>query len=126
MEVHIRRRDVTVALQRVFEELCDGSQDAVRVVCVPNGIEFRFLVQIEPDWQTRVYTYLAKHTAIELLPDASPLNLSQEQALRLTGLGADRRNPARDSEEPPAVERRAFRRMPMDITGDGLRHTFQP
>jgi hypothetical protein len=125
MEGYVRRRDVTVALQRIFEELCDGSLDAVRVVCVPNGIEYRFLVQIiEPAWQTRIYTYLARHTDISVLP--GPLNLSQEQALRLTGLGAERRDPDRVPEAPPAVERRGFRRMPMDLTGDALRHTFQP
>jgi hypothetical protein len=110
-------RSVQAALYRALETLCNGSWSAVRIACVPNGTESRFMVRIEPEWRAEVYAYLAEHSDVRIPPDGSALNLSLEQAMQLGALHA----PVVSSELA-----RAPRRMSPDLTGDGLRHTFQP
>ncbi len=122
---------VTSVLSRALETLCEGCWSAVRVACVPNGLEYRFLVRIEAPWRPDVYSYLAKHTKIWIPPDGGPLNLSMDEALRMGDLAAQY-----SSDEPvvapvgPTVHRepayREPRRIPADLTGDALRDTFQP
>jgi len=122
---------VTSVLSRALETLCEGCWSAVRVACVPNGLEYRFLVRIEAPWRPDVYAYLAKHTKIWIPPDGGPLNLSMDEALRMGDLAAQY-----SSDEPAAAQPeqhtyreptfREPRRIPADLTGDALRDTFQP
>jgi hypothetical protein len=118
-------RRVTSVLSRALETLCEGCWSAVRVACVPNGLEYRFIVRIEAPWRPDVYSYLAKHTKIWIPVDGGPLNLSMEEALRMGALAAEY-----SGEEPaaprPQPARREPRRIPSDLTGDALRDTFQP
>jgi hypothetical protein len=83
MDAALSNRSVMAALYRAFESLCNGSWSAVRVACVPNGIESRFVVRIEPEWRNTVYAYLAEHSAVMIPPDGGALNLSAEEAVRL-------------------------------------------
>jgi hypothetical protein len=83
MDAALSNRSVMAALYRAFESLCNGSWSAVRVACVPNGVESRFVVRIEPEWRSTVYAYLAEHSAVMIPPDGSALNLSAEEAVRL-------------------------------------------
>jgi hypothetical protein len=110
-------RSVMAALYRALEELCNGSWSAVRVACVANGTEHRFLVRIEPEWRSSVYAYLAEHSPIAIPPDGSALNLSAEEAAQLGAVRAD---------ASAAPAERAPRRLSTDSRGESLRHTFQP
>lgn len=110
-------RSVMAALYRALEELCNGSWSAVRVACVANGTEYRFVVRIEPEWRSRVYAHLAEHSPIRIPPDGGALNLSAEEAAQLAAVRAS-------ASAVPAE--RALRRLPTDIRGEALRHTFQP
>jgi hypothetical protein len=113
---------VTSVLSRALETLCEGCWSAVRVACVPNGLEYRFLVRIEAPWRPDVYAYLAKHTKIWIPPDGGPLNLSLAEALRMGDLAAQ--YSGEEAPTPAPVVR--SRRIPADLTGDALRDTFQP
>lgn len=62
--------------------LCNGCSSAVRVACMPNGLEYRFFVRVEAPWRAEVYAYLAARTKVRIPPDGGPLNLSQKEALR--------------------------------------------
>jgi hypothetical protein len=124
---------VTSSLCLALETLCEGCWSAIRVACVPNGLEYRFLVRIEAPWRPAVYGYLAKHAKIWIPPDGGPLNLSMEEALRIGQLVAqDSRLVAEDSREestptrPTHTRHREPRRMPKDLGGAALRDTFQP
>lgn len=122
---------VTSVLSRALETLCEGCWSAVRVACVPNGLEYRFLVRIEAPWRPDVYSYLAKHTKIWIPPDGGPLNLSMDEALHMGDLAAQYSSdePPATQPEQPAYREPAFReprRIPADLTGDALRDTFQP
>jgi hypothetical protein len=116
MEARGSNRSVMAALYRALEELCNGSWSAVRVACVPNGTEHRFVVRIEPEWRSTVYGYLAEHSPIQIPPDGGALNLSAEEAMLLGAAAA----------QPTTLPERAPRRMSTDIRGETLRHTFQP
>jgi hypothetical protein len=114
---------VTSVLSRALETLCEGCWSAVRVACVPNGLEYRFLVRIEAPWRPDVYAYLAKHTKIWIPPDGGPLNLSLDEALRMGDLAAQYSGEEVAPAPAPTVR---SRRIPADLTGDALRDTFQP
>jgi hypothetical protein len=117
MDAAVSSRSVMAALYGALEGLCNGSWSAVRVACVLNGAENRFLVRIEPEWRTAVYTHLAQHSDIRIPPDGGPLNLSAEEAVRLGAMTAH---------APAASADRPARRLSSDVRGDTLRHTFQP
>lgn len=130
MTLHSENARVTSVLSRALETLCEGCWSAVRVACVPNGLEYRFMVRIEAPWRPDVYAYLAQHTKIWIPPDGGPLNLSMDEALNMGALAA--RYSGEETQEPAAkpVHRepayREPRRIPADLTGDALRDTFQP
>ena len=88
MTLHSENARVTSVLSRALETLCEGCWSAIRVACVPNGLEYRFLVRIEAPWRPDVYSYLAKHTKIWIPPDGGPLNLSMDEALHMGVLAA--------------------------------------
>jgi hypothetical protein len=117
MDAAVSNRSVMAGLYRALETLCNGSWSAVRVACVPNGMEHRFVVRIEPEWRNAVYSYLAEHSAVQIPPDGGALNLSAEEALQLGAIQAD---------SAPAQSGRAPRRMSTDLRGETMRHTFQP
>lgn len=83
MNISASNRSVMTAMHRVLEQLCGGDWGAVRVACVPNGIEYRFLATVEDRRRPYVYAFLAEHTAMPIPADGGPLNLSQEQAVEL-------------------------------------------
>jgi hypothetical protein len=112
----VSNRSVMAALYRALENLCNGSWSAVRVACVPNGTEHRFVVRIEPEWRSTVYAYLAEHSAISIPPDGGALNLSAEEAVQLGSVHG----------HASTTRERAPRRLSTDIRGETLRHTFQP
>ena len=116
MDAEVSSRTVMAALYRAFESLCDGSWSAVRVACVPNGPENRFVVRIEPEWRNAVYSYLAEHSAVQIPPDGSALNLSAEEAVQL---GAVHDAPAQ------LIPGRPPRRLTTDLRGELVQHTFQ-
>jgi len=122
---------VTSVLSRALETLCEGCWSAVRVACVPNGLEYRFLVRIEAPWRPDVYSYLAKHTKIWIPPDGGPLNLSLDEALHMGDLAAQYSSDESSAAQPVQTAHREPpyrepRRIPADLTGDALRDTFQP
>jgi hypothetical protein len=101
---------------------CEGSSSAVRVACVPSGLEYRFIVCVDARWRADVYAFLAANTKVRIPPDGGPLNFSAREALRLCAQAADpggERSTAR-------VPYRQPRRIPADLSGAGLRDTFQP
>jgi hypothetical protein len=83
MNISTTNRAVITAMHRVLESLCGGDWSAVRVACVPNGIDYRFVASIDERWRPEVYEYLAARTDILIPADAGPLNLSTEQAVSL-------------------------------------------
>jgi len=83
MNVSAANRSVLSAMHRVLEQLCAGDWAAVRVACVPNGIEYRFLASVGEAHRPDVYGFLAEHTDMPIPADGGPLNLSQEQAVEL-------------------------------------------
>ena len=83
MNISTTNRAVITAMHRVLESLCDGDWSAVRVACVPNGIDYRFIASIDERFRCEVYEYLASRTDILIPADAGPLNLSIEQAVAL-------------------------------------------
>lgn len=117
---------VTSVLSRALETLCEGCWSAVRVACVPNGLEYRFVVRIEAPWRPDVYAYLAKHTEIWIPADGGPLNLSMEEALRMGDLAAKYSGDESPAAEPIQPTYREPRRIPSEHTGDALADTFQP
>jgi hypothetical protein len=122
---------VTSVLSRALETLCEGCWSAVRVACVPNGLEYRFLVRIEAPWRPDVYSYLAKHTKIWIPPDGGPLNLSMDEALRMGDLAAQYSSDEAATLQPVETtyrepQFREPRHIPADLTGEALRDTFQP
>jgi hypothetical protein len=117
MDAAVSSRSVMAALYGALETLCNGSWSAVRVACVPNGAENRFLVRIEPEWRTAVYAHLAQHSDIRIPPDGGALNLSAQEAIRLGQMNTPTPAPAAD---------RLARRIPAEARGEALRHTFQP
>ena len=102
--------------------LCEGSSSAVRVACVPSGLEYRFVVCVEPRWRADVYAFLATYTKARIPPDGGPLNLSAREALRLCEQVAD----PGGERSAPRVPYRQPRRIPGDLGGVALRDTFQP
>ena len=116
MDAAVSNRSVMAALYRGLESLCNGSWSAVRVACVPNGTEHRFVVCIEPEWRNAVYSWLAEHSNVQIPADGGPLNLSAEEAVRLGEIP----HPA------STQSARTARRLASDVRGESLQHTFQP
>ncbi|MCC7548064.1 MAG: hypothetical protein IT532_09890 [Burkholderiales bacterium] len=83
MNISAANRSVLTSMHRVLEQLCDGDWSAVRVACVPNGIEYRFLACVAEGRRPDVYGFLAVHTDMPIPVDGGPLNLSEEQAIEL-------------------------------------------
>src|SRR5581483_3770913 len=83
MNISTTNRAVMTAMHRILESLCGGDWSAVRVACVPNGIDYRFIACIGERWRPEVYEYLAARTDILIPADGGPLNLSIEQAVAL-------------------------------------------
>ncbi len=83
MNVSTANRSVLTAMHRALEQLCGGDWSAVRVACVPNGIEYRFLATVIDARRPEVYGLLAEHTDMPIPADGGPLNLSEEQAVEL-------------------------------------------
>jgi hypothetical protein len=83
---------VGTELSLALGTLCNGYSSAVRVACVPNGLEYRFFVCIEAPCRAEVYTCLALRTKVRIPPDGGPLNLSREEAVRVVQLIAQRRH----------------------------------
>jgi hypothetical protein len=109
-------------LRAALARLCEGCLPAVRVACVPSGLDYRFVISVEAGWRAQVYTALAPHTRIP--PDAGPLNLSRREALRLCELAVP-------GELEPATrvtraQYRQPRRLAVDLMGPLLGDTFQP
>ena len=105
--------------------LCEGGASAVRVACVPSGLEYRFVVCIEARWRAEVYAFLAMHTKARIPPDGGPLNLSTREALRVCEIAAapsDQQSASRATR----TDYRQPRRMAADLGGAALRDTFQP
>jgi hypothetical protein len=126
MTLHSENARVTSVLSRALETLCEGCWSAVRVACVPNGLEYRFMVRIEAPWRPDVYAYLAKHTKIWIPPDGGPLNLSLDEALRMGDLAAKYSGEEAAAAQPAPAPYREPRRIPADLTGQALSDTFQP
>jgi hypothetical protein len=122
MAIHSENNKVTSSLRFALGTLCEGNWSAVRVACVENGLEYRFLVRIEAPWRPAVYGYLAKHAAIWIPPDGGALNLSSEEALRIGQLAGEESTPAR----PMHTRHREPRRIPSNLGGEALQDTFQP
>lgn len=89
MNISTTNRAVITAMHRALESICGGDWTAVRVACVPNGIDYRFVASIDERWRTDVYEYLAARTDILIPADAGPLNLSTEQAVALGQMTQD-------------------------------------
>jgi hypothetical protein len=131
-------RSLMAGLYRALDPLCEETCDAVRIACVPNGAEHRFIVRIDERWRADVYCLLAERTSVALPADGGPLNLSAAEAHEVaqlaTVLVAERPVPERTADRPladhPIADRveplplRAPRHMP-DIRGGALEHTFQ-
>jgi len=83
MNISAANRNVLTSMHRVLEQLCEGDWAAVRVACVPNGIEYRFLATVDERRRPDVYGFLAEHTEMPIPIDGGPLNLSQDQAVEL-------------------------------------------
>jgi len=83
MNISAANRNVLTSMHRVLEQLCGGDWAAVRVACVPNGIEYRFLATVDERRRPDVYGFLAEHTEMPIPIDGGPLNLSQDQAVEL-------------------------------------------
>jgi len=83
MNISAANRSVLTSMHRVLEQLCDGDWSAVRVACVPNGIEYRFLATVVDTRRPNVYGFLAEYTDMPIPADGGPLNLSEEQAVEL-------------------------------------------
>jgi hypothetical protein len=107
------------AMYRALDPLCEQTSSAVRIACVPNGTEYRFVVLIDERWRSEVYALVAERTNIPIPPDGGPLNLSLQQAREVSEL-------APEVELLPEVllPVRMPRRMP-DIRGGAIEHTFQ-
>jgi len=112
-------RSLLGAIYRALDPLCEQTSGAVRIACVPNGTEYRFVILIDERWRSQVYGLLAERTSIPIPPDGGPLNLSLEQAREVSELAAE-------VEVKPAIARpvRMPRRMP-DLRGGAIEHTFQ-
>jgi len=83
MNISAANRSVLTSMHRVLEQLCGGDWAAVRVACVPNGIEYRFLATVSDSRRPDVYGFLAEYTDMPIPADGGPLNLSEEQAVEL-------------------------------------------
>jgi hypothetical protein len=97
MNISAANRSVLTSMHRVLEQLCGGDWAAVRVACVPNGIEYRFLATVEVRRRPDVYGFLAEHTDMPIPIDGGPLNLSQDQAVELGQI-----DPAKAREDSPS------------------------
>ncbi len=100
MNISAANRSVLTSMHRVLEQLCDGDWSAVRVACIPNGIEYRFLATVVDTRRPNVYGFLAEYTDMPIPADGGPLNLSEEQAVELGQL-----DPAKvraEASAPPA------------------------
>ncbi|HXV06673.1 MAG TPA: hypothetical protein VD791_01475 [Burkholderiales bacterium] len=131
-------RSLLAGLYRALDPLCEETCDAVRIACVPNGAEHRFIVRIDERWRPDVYCLLAERTSVAIPADGGPLNLSAAEAHEVaqltTVLVAERPVPERPADRPladrPMADRveplplRTPRHMP-DIRGGALEHTFQ-
>jgi hypothetical protein len=110
-----------------LERLCDGRPSAVRVACIPNGLEHRFFVRVEAPWRAEVYAFLAGRTRVRIPPDGGPLNLSLEEAQRVGQLVTEC---CRVEQSDTAQVSRRSQRQPPRMAGDreraALRDTFQP
>ena len=116
----ISYRSLQAALYRVLNPLCERSSSAVKIACVPNGSEHRFVVLIDERWRHRVYSLLAERTSVTIPADAGPLNLSPQQAQEVGKLSCGARPTAGGA---PRLRSR-LRRLP-DVRGDALEHTFR-
>lgn len=116
---------VSAELCLALGRLCEGSSSAVRVACVPSGLEYRFVVCVEARWRADVYAFLATHTKARIPPDGGPLNLSTREALRVCELVAE---PSGEESATRATRThyRQPRRIAADLGGAALRDTFQP
>jgi len=112
-------RSLLAGLYRTLDPLCEETCDAVRIACVPNGTEHRFVVRIDERWRSDVYCLLAERTSISIPADGRPLNLSAAEAHESGQLA-----PAPMPERIEPLPLRAPRHMP-DIRGGALEHTFQ-
>jgi hypothetical protein len=127
-------RSLLAGLYRALDPLCEETCDAVRIACVPNGAEHRFVVRIDERWRSDVYCLLAERTSVAIPADGGPLNLSAAEAHEVGQLAAvlvaERPMPERPVADRPMADRveplplRAPRHMP-DIRGGALEHTFQ-
>lgn len=126
MSAKSEHKDVMSALYRVLESLCAGGWSAVKVARVPNGLEMRFLVRVEPQWRPEVYAYLAQHADVYIPVDGGPLNLSLEEAWRVGNLVVQHTEaaPLATPEDNPPV--REPRRLSLDLPAGALGDTFQP
>ena len=102
--------------------LCDGCRPAIRIACVPSGLDYRFVVSVDACWRAQVYAALAAHVRIP--PDAGPLNLSRREALRLCELTGPEKSES--AIHAPRVHYRAPRPLAVDLMGPILGDTFQP
>ncbi len=131
-------RSLLAGLYRALDPLCEETCDAVRIACVPNGAEHRFIVRIDERWRPDVYCLLAERSSIAIPADGGPLNLSAAEAYEVGQLAAVLMAERPIAEHPmpdPLADRpmaehmeplplRAPRHMP-DIRGGALEHTFQ-
>jgi len=132
-------RSLLAGLYRALDPLCEETCDAVRIACIPNGTEHRFIVRIDERWRPDVYCLLAERSSVAIPADGGPLNLSAAEAHEVCQLAPlpvpERAMPERPVAERPIADRpiperieplplRAPRHMP-DIRGGALEHTFQ-
>ena len=123
-QMHMASDNITISseLSVTLGRLCEDDPSAVRVACVPSGLEYRFIVSIDARWRAEVYVFLATHTKAKIPPDGGSLNLSAREALRLCEqVAAIGREPS-----TPRIPSRQPRRIPGDLSGALLRDTFQP
>lgn len=113
-------RSLQAGLYRVLNPLCERSGSAVKIACVPNGSEHRFVVFIDERWRHRVYSLLAERTSVAIPADAGPLNLSPQQAQEVAKLTLELDlQPALDT--PPSHPPQKV----ADVRGDAREPTFR-
>jgi len=122
--MHMASDNITISseLSVTLGRLCGGETSSVRVACVPSGLEYRFIVSVDARWRAEVYAFLATYTKARIPPDGGSLNLSAREALRLCEQAAD----PSGERTTPRIPHRQPRRIPGDLSGAGLRDTFQP
>ena len=73
-QMHTASDNVTISseLSLALGRLCEGSPSAVRVACVPSGLEYRFVLCVDARWRADVYAFLATHTKAGSHPTVVP------------------------------------------------------